>query len=306
MKSSLLSSFLLFVGVFSGAAVAADNAPPPQKTTDPTVREARQMKMPEPANPKLRSVFFIGDSTVRNGRDDGQGRGEVGQWGWGHVIEQYFDTSKINVVNRAVGGLSSRTFLTGGHWERALALMKAGDVVIMQFGHNDSGGLNDKPGPSARSRGTIPGIGEQTEEIDNMLTKQHEVVHTYGWYLRKFINDAKAKGVTPVVCSLIPRNRWDEQGKVGRQTTTFAGWAKEVAAQEKVGFIDLNERVAVKYEEFGQEAVLAFFPPKEVIHTNWAGADLNAQMVVSGLKALPSDPLAGSYSEKGQAIPAAK
>ncbi len=264
------------------------------------------MKMPEPANPKLPTLFFIGDSTVRNGRDDGQGKGEVGQWGWGHVIEQYFDTSKINVVNRAVGGLSSRTFLTGGHWDKALALMKSGDVVIMQFGHNDSGGLNDKPGPSARSRGTIPGTGAQTEEIDNLMTKQHEVVHTYGWYLRKFINDAKAKGVTPVVCSLIPRNRWDEAGKVGRQTSTFAGWAKEVAAQEKVGFIDLNERVASKYEELGKDAVMSFFPPNEVIHTNWAGADLNAQMVVSGLKALQPDPLAGKYSPKGEAIPAAK
>ena len=54
--------------------------------------------------------------------------------------------------------------------------MKAGDFVIMQFGHNDGGPLND----SSRARGTIKGTGEETEEIDNLLTKKHEVVHTYG------------------------------------------------------------------------------------------------------------------------------
>src|SRR5579863_9303575 len=60
----------------------------------------------EPANPRLPSLFIIGDSTVRNAQGIGTGR----QWGWGDLLAPYFDTNKINVVNRALGGTSSRTF----------------------------------------------------------------------------------------------------------------------------------------------------------------------------------------------------
>ena len=145
-------------------------------------------RLPEPRDPKLPTLFLIGDSTVRNGRGDGSN----GQWGWAEPLVDRFDTGKLNVVNRAVGGLSSRTYLTMGHWDKVLAMLKAGDVVLMQFGHNDSGPLDDP----ARARATINGTGEETKEIDNPITKQHEVVHTYGWYLRKFIADAKARGAT--------------------------------------------------------------------------------------------------------------
>ena len=62
--------------------------------------------LPEPANQKLPNLFLIGDSTVRNG----EGNGANGQWGWGEPIARYFDQKKINVVNRALGGLSSRTY----------------------------------------------------------------------------------------------------------------------------------------------------------------------------------------------------
>jgi hypothetical protein len=68
------------------------------------------MKMPAPAHPDLPTLFLIGDSTVRNGRGDGSN----GQWGWGEPLVDHFDSSKINVVNRAVGGLSSRTYLHPG------------------------------------------------------------------------------------------------------------------------------------------------------------------------------------------------
>ena len=163
----------------------------------------------EPADPKLPTLFLIGDSTVRNGHGDGAN----GQWGWGDLIGPYFDSKKINVVNRALGGRSSRTYLTGGYWSTVLALMKPGDFVMMQFGHNDGGPLDD----TSRARGTIPGIGEETREIENPITKRREVVHTYGWYLRKYIVDARAKGATPVVCSLVPRDLegWQDRAQLG-------------------------------------------------------------------------------------------
>lgn len=156
--------------------------------------------LPIPADPALPSLFLIGDSTVRNG----QGNGSNGQWGWGEPLAAYFDPAKINVVNRAVGGLSSRTYLTGGFWDQVKPMLKRGDFVLMQFGHNDASAVND----TSRARRTIRGVGAETQEIDNLLTKQHEVVHTYGWYLRKFIADARAAGATPLVCSPVPRKSW--------------------------------------------------------------------------------------------------
>src|SRR5262249_32125590 len=127
------------------------------------------LHLPRPANPALPTLFLIGDSTVRNGRGDGSN----GQWGWGEPVANLFDIGKINVVNRAVGGLSSRTYLTLGHWDRVLAMLKPGDYVMMQFGHNDNGPLDD----TARARGTIKGTGGESREIDNPITHQHEVVH---------------------------------------------------------------------------------------------------------------------------------
>lgn len=268
-----------------GASIAyAQNAQPlpPAVNTDPA---RAQVELPVPANPALPSIFLIGDSTVRNGRDDGQGKGPAGQWGWGHLIADDFDPGKVNLVNRAVGGLSSRTYLTSGHWARTLAMLKPGDYVIMQFGHNDAAPLND----DKRARGTIRGTGDDSQAIDNILTGQHEVVHSYGWYLRKFIADARAKGATPIVCSPIPRKTWDAQGRVRRNKGDYGGWAEEVARQEHVGFIDLNEQVARRYDAMGHDAVMQMFPltnPDEHTHTNWAGARLNAEVVVEALKAL--------------------
>jgi lysophospholipase L1-like esterase len=277
------SWLLLLAGVLLAAAWRAGaQTLPAAVNTDPA---RAQVTLPEPADARLPSIFLIGDSTVRNGRDDGQGKGAAGQWGWGNPFARFFDQSKVNVVNRAVGGLSSRTYLTSGHWERTLALVKPGDVVLMQFGHNDSGAVND----ATRARASLPGVGDETQDIDNMLTGRHEVVHTYGWYLRKFIADARAKGATPIVCSPVPRKTWDAAGKIRRNATDYAGWAAQVAHAEHAGFIDLNETVARRYDEIGRDAVMALFPatvPDEHTHTNLAGAELNARAVVAGLKAV--------------------
>jgi lysophospholipase L1-like esterase len=240
------------------------------------------LRLPVPANPSLPTLFLIGDSTVRNGRGDGAN----GQWGWGEPLVDHFDTAKLNVVNRALGGLSSRTYLTGGHWERVLAMLKPGDFVMMQFGHNDSGSLDD----AARARGTLKGTGDETREIDNPITKQHEVVHTYGWYLKKFIEDTRAKGATPIMCTLIPRKIWKD-GKIARNKQDYAGWAEAVAAEEHVPLIDLNEMIAERYDELGPEKVEPLFGDPHT-HTSRAGAELNAQIVIAGLQKLPDDPLA--------------
>jgi lysophospholipase L1-like esterase len=221
-------------------------------------------------------LYIIGDSTVRNG----DGSGKNGQWGWGTMIDIYFDTTKINVQNHAIGGRSSRTFITDGRWDKILQTLQKGDYVIIQFGHNDGGALDD----TARARGTIKGIGEDSVEIYNPIRKMKEVVHTYGWYMRKYVNEAKAKGATAIVCSPIPRNEWKD-GKIIRNNDSYGLWSKQVAEETDTHFIDLNELIATEYEKMNPVKVKTLFPDDHT-HTNKEGAILNAQKVIEGIKQL--------------------
>ena len=154
------------------------------------------------------TLFIVGDSTVRNGTR--------GQQGWGDPLIRLFDPARINVENHAIGGRSSRTFQAEGRWDKILQKAKPGDFVLIQMGHNDGGPIND----NFRARGSLPGLGEETQEIDNLLTGKHEVVHTYGWYLRKYIADARAHGMTPIICCgelLDERRRGEADEVVARQ-----------------------------------------------------------------------------------------
>ena len=224
------------------------------------------------------SLHIIGDSTVKTG----SGKGENGQWGWGSILPQYFDTTRITLHNHAIGGRSSRTFISEGRWDKVLAELKKGDYVLMQFGHNDASPVND----TLRARGTIKGLGEESEEIDNMITHKHETVHTYGWYLRKYVDEAKAKGAIPIICSPIPRNSW-ENGRIVRPTDSYPQWAQAVAASNGAYFIDLSERVARAYDPTPPaEVKQRYFTPADDTHTSRQGAELNAKLLVEGMQDL--------------------
>jgi rhamnogalacturonan acetylesterase len=108
-------------------------------------------------------------------------------------------------------GRSSRTFVAERLWDRLLEGVRAGDVVLIQFGHNDGGPINDE----CRARGSLSGVWDESQEIDNHVTKQHEVVHTLGWYFSKMFADTKAKGATPILLSLTVRDIWNA-GRVER------------------------------------------------------------------------------------------
>jgi rhamnogalacturonyl hydrolase YesR/lysophospholipase L1-like esterase len=232
------------------------------------------------------TLYIIGDSTVKNG----SGKGSDSLWGWGSVIAPHFDTQRLAIQNHAIGGRSSRTFLTDGRWEKILTNLKAGDFVIMQFGHNDPAPLDD----TARARGTLRGIGDSSKEIYNPIRKVKETVYTYGWYMRKYVKEAKAKGAIPIICSLVPRNDWDKLGKkVKLSNDSYALWAEQIAQQEGVFFIDLNKKVAAAYEEIGKDAVLKQFFPKDHTHTDYDGARLNAEIVANSIRSLDKCPLTG-------------
>jgi lysophospholipase L1-like esterase len=236
----------------------------------------------------LPTLYFIGDSTVRNGTQ--------GQKGWGEVMAPYFDPGKIRVVNRALGGRSSRTFFAEGLWAKVLADLKAGDFVLMQFGHNDGGEIakGDRP------RASLKGNGDEMQEVIVEMTGKQEVVHSYGWYLRRYIADTKARGATPIVLSPVPRKIWRD-GKIARASKDYGKWASEAAQAGGAAFVDLNEIVARRYETLGAEKVAPLFADERT-HTNVEGAELNAEGVVAGVKGLKGSPLEGFLSTKGVAV----
>jgi alpha-L-arabinofuranosidase len=222
------------------------------------------------------TVYTIGDSTVKNG----DGSGGNGQWGWGAFLGDFFNSDSVEVRNYGRGGRSSRSFIDEGLWDQVLCKLKPGDFVVMQFGHNDGIAPNDPQRP----RGTLRGNGDEAKNFYFEAKKDSMLIHTYGWYMRKYINEAKAKGATPIVCSLIPRNDWKD-GKILRNNDSYALWAKQAAEQTGAPFIDLHNLVADKYDQLGQPFVVSMYFGDHT-HTSQVGAKLNAFIVALGVKDL--------------------
>src|SRR5580698_8786806 len=124
------------------------DAPPPVPVQSNVPKDA-------PLNPKLPTIFIVGDSTARNGAD----------LGWGDHFAALFDTTKINIANRAVAGRSSRTYYNEGRWDAVVAQLKPGDVVLIQMGHNDGGTGAEGITKDPKARGSIKGIGNETAQM---------------------------------------------------------------------------------------------------------------------------------------------
>ncbi len=217
-------------------------------------------------------LFVIGDSTVKNTDSD-----EDGMWGWGSVIGDLFSEDAISVENWAKAGRSARTFLNEGRWDKIYEALRPGDFVLMQFGHNDGGDIN-----KGKARGELRGNGDESKVFKMEATGQYEVVYTYGWYLRKFIRDAKEKGAIPIVLSHTPRNKWKE-GRIERGGDTFGKWAREAAEEGDAYFIDLNTLSADVLQRKGEKKSAAYFK-NDHTHASLKGAKMNAKSIVKGLK----------------------
>jgi len=222
-------------------------------------------------------VFLIGDSTMKNGKDDGSNK----QWGWGHFFWESCDTTKVSVENHALGGRSSRTYITEGLWGKVLGGVQKGDYVIIQFGHNDAGSYN-----IGRARASIPGNSDKDTTVVMESTGKPETIHTFGWYMRKYAQDVKAKGATPILLSHIPRNMYTSKDSVAviRNDKSFGAWTKEAAKIEKVPYIDANKLIADKLDKLGKDSIPKLYYGDHT-HTALAGALLNAKTVAEGIKA---------------------
>ena len=252
-------------------ATAAAQIPTTQIDAPPQTAVTRDA----PLNPALPTLFIVGDSTARNGAD----------LGWGDHFAPLFDTSRINIANRAVAGRSSRTYINEGRWTKTLAEMKPGDFMLFQMGHNDGGDLG-----GAKPRGELKGIGDETQDVAQTagpLAGTTETVHTYGWYVRKYIAEARAKGVTPILLTLTVRNIWsaaapDQPGHIERDFG-YTTYIHQLSEELKVPVADMATLEADYLERLGQEKTAALFPIDHT-HTSAAGADIVAHMVAQSLR----------------------
>lgn len=226
-------------------------------------------------------VFITGDSTVKN-----EDRDKNSMWGWGSLANTVFNEKKITCVNCAKAGRSSRSFLNEGRWDQVYNSLQPGDYVLLQFGHNDIGPIDSK-----RMRGTIPGISDSTHVYKMQNTGRYELVYTFGWYLKKFIQDVREKGATPIILSLTPRNEWKD-GKIERRNDTYGKWYREVAKETGTEFVDVHNITADYLDKkCKSKEQAAKYYNHDHTHNSLLGAQTNAKSVAKGLKKIKS-PLA--------------
>ncbi len=284
-KTCMLSALLIGCGLCSTAQNPKDFRPMEDvnHVTDLTLDSLEKANTARPVPGSSRKgnrpvLFLVGNSTMRTGT---KGNGDNGQWGWGYFAHEYFDADKLTVENHALGGTSSRTFYRK-LWPDVKKGIRKGDYIIIELGHNDNG-----PFDSGRARASIRGISPTDSlRVTIKETGEEETVYSYGEYLRRFVRECKALGVHPILLSLTPRNTWDTKrpGHIARVDGTFGLWARQVAEEQGIPFVDLNEISASKYDRFSAWKVDYHFY-RDRIHTSAFGARLNARSAVEGLAA---------------------
>jgi lysophospholipase L1-like esterase len=158
--------------------------------------------------------------------------------------------------------------------------MKPGDYVLLQMGHNDGGDLD-----GAKPRGSLKGLGEETKDV-TLLDGQVETVHTYGWYIRKYIADARAKSATLILLSLTIRNIWNDapDGKPHiERDMGYDAELRKIAADQNAAFVDMATVEADRLEAAGPEKTALLFPIDHT-HTSAEGAERSAESVAIALR----------------------
>ena len=234
-------------------------------------------------------LFLVGNSTMRTGT---LGNGNNGQWGWGFYAHEYYDENKITVENHALGGTSPRTFYTN-LWKPVLEAVKKGDYVFLELGHNDNGPIDSIRARSSYRPNGVLEVKEDSISIYNKVTKRQETVYTFGGYTRRFINEIRAKGATPVLFTLTPRNDYekDDPKRIQRKLTDFTPAIFAIGKETNTPVIDLNDISALKLEKYGPwKTDYHFYLDK--IHSSAYGARMNAQSAAEGIMASTDPQLA--------------
>ena len=174
------------------------------------------------------TVHMIGDSTMANKPVIPANP----ERGWGQMLQMYFKDS-IRVENYAQNGRSTKTFIAEGRWDKAVAALKPGDFVIIQFGHNDEK-TNDV------NRGTAP-FGDY---MTNLL---------------RFIRESREHKATPILATPTARRKFDESGKLTNSHGIYPEAVRKVAEIEKVPMLELTTVTEKLLQQLGPESSKRLF-----------------------------------------------
>lgn len=229
------------------------------------------------------TVYLCGNSTVVDNDQEPY-------TGWGQLFTSFFGDG-VAIANNAESGLSANTFISGNRLEKIKSTLKAGDYVFVEFGHNDQ-----------KQKGAGKGA-----------------YYSFAYSIKQFIDEARAKGATPVLLTPTRRRHFDENGRVKDTHGDFPAAIREIAARENVALIDLQEMTRVLIETMGEKESAKMFvhypantyrnQPNELkdnTHFSTFGAYEIAKCVVEGVKkaGLPLAKLINSdYKEFSPAAP---
>jgi lysophospholipase L1-like esterase len=203
------------------------------------------------------SVYLASDSTCQS-----YGEGQFPQAGWGQFIGNYFN-GNLNVFNHAIGGRSSKTFVTEGRLDIILSEMQEGDYLLIQMGHNDS-----------------------TVSKPERYTKPHT---TYKVYLKMYVDGARERKGIPVLITPVARLH-QQDGRFVNDFPDYCNAMKELALAENVPLIDLMDRSLECYASVGYEYASSFFMVSvngtDCTHFTEKGAKQIAELVAQGVKDL--------------------
>ncbi|PAP75403.1 pectinesterase family protein [Rubrivirga marina] len=215
--------------------------------------------------PRPVHVFVAGDSTAADKR--AERRPETG---WAERLQSYFDTDDVRVVNLARNGRSTRTFLEEGRWASLLEEVRPGDVVLIQFGHNDQS--ESKP-----DRYTPPDAFQAN--------------------LRRFVADVRAKEATPVLMTPVVRRRFDDAGRFHDVHGEYPDLTRAIAEETGAPLVDLHRSSEAALRAWGAEGskdLFLVFGPGE--HANYPdglddnthfsplGASVMARLAAEGIR----------------------
>jgi lysophospholipase L1-like esterase len=175
----------------------------------------------------LPAIHLVGDSTMQ---DCQAGKAPVN--GWGQQFPR-FCRPGVRICNHARGGQSTRAFLSMGLWDKAVEQLRPGDVLIIQFGHNEA--PSDNPAKFAEPRGA------------------------YRELLMRFVDETRAKGAVPVLATPINKRSWDNKGALIPSWGDYPEAMREVAREKNVPLLDLTEATRRLYTQYGPEASVALF-----------------------------------------------
>ncbi|KAF9567011.1 SGNH hydrolase [Agrocybe pediades] len=231
------------------------------------------------------TVYLAGDSTMA------KGGGGSGTDGWGQYLAQYLT---LPVVNNAVAGRSARSYTDEGRFNTLINTVKAGDFVVIEFGHNDGAS-------GATDNGRQDAVGNDTTTTATVTAANGTqiVIHTFNYYVQNAVNSLKAKGAIPIVSSQTPDNIWSNG--VIAPGSRFVGYAQLAASRTGVTYVDHFSYVAQAYDSLGQTQVTTYYPLDHT-HTSPTGANVVAQAFVKGL-ACTNSALASKLSSSGKAVP---